>query len=71
MLFGLANATEIFQHIMNDLLRNLLDYEIIIYIDDILVYSETQEDYDRLVLEVLRRPKKHSVLIIPDKYYWS
>jgi hypothetical protein len=43
MPFGLANAPATFQNMMNEILRDLLDHGVICYIDDILIYSETQK----------------------------
>jgi len=39
MLFGLTNAPMVFQQFMNDIFSNLLDVCIVIYLDDILIYS--------------------------------
>ena len=40
MLFGLTNAPAIFQHFMNDILRDHLDDFCSVYLDDILILSE-------------------------------
>ncbi|KAF8751883.1 Retrotransposon gag protein [Rhizoctonia solani] len=40
MTFGLTNAPASFQHFMNDLFKDLLDVCVIIYLDDILIYSK-------------------------------
>jgi len=40
MPFGLTNSPMAFQHFMNNILRDLLDHCIIVYLDDILVYSD-------------------------------
>ena len=53
MPFGLANAPAVFQHMVNDIFRDLLDVCLIIYLDDLLVYSKTQEEHDSHVLLVL------------------
>ena len=45
MPFGLTNALVIYQDIINDILREYLDVFIIAYLDDILVYSRTLEEY--------------------------
>ena len=41
--FGLTNVPRVFQHMANDIFRDLLDICLIIYLDDLLVYSKTQE----------------------------
>ena len=55
MPFGLTNAPTVFQHMANDIFRDLLDICLIIYLDDLLVYSKTQEEHDSHVLLVLKR----------------
>ncbi|KAF8750370.1 hypothetical protein RHS01_09469 [Rhizoctonia solani] len=40
MPFGLTNAPAAFQHFMNDLFRDLIDVTVVIYLDDILIFSE-------------------------------
>jgi hypothetical protein len=55
--FGLINALAIFQHMMNDIFWKYLDHFVVIYLDDILIYSKNKEEYEyhvRLVLEKLR-----------------
>ncbi|XP_056860103.1 uncharacterized protein LOC130508557, partial [Raphanus sativus] len=57
MPFGLTNAPAAFMKMMNGIFREYLDEFVIIFIDDILVYSKTREDHERhlrLVLEKLR-----------------
>ena len=57
MSFGLTNAPATFMRLMNSSFHEYLDKFIIIYIDDILVYSKTDEEhteYFRLVLTKLR-----------------
>ena len=43
MPFGLTNALAVFQHMMNDIFWEYLDHFIIIYLDDILIYSNNEE----------------------------
>jgi hypothetical protein len=57
MPFRLTNAPAIFQHMANDIFRDFLDIFLIIYLDDLLIYSRTQAEHDihvRKVLEHLR-----------------
>ncbi|KAF8757307.1 hypothetical protein RHS01_04135 [Rhizoctonia solani] len=55
MTFGLTNAPAAFQHFMNKLFKDLLDVCVIIYLDDILIYSKDDASHTRHVHEVLRR----------------
>ena len=57
MSFGLANAPGIFQGYIQNALRDLLDVVCVVYIDDILIFSHSQEEHERhtkLVLDRLR-----------------
>ncbi|KAF8736561.1 hypothetical protein RHS02_06280, partial [Rhizoctonia solani] len=55
MPFGLTNAPAAFQHFMNDLFRDLIDVTVVIYLDDILIFSEDPEEHPAHVREVLSR----------------
>jgi hypothetical protein len=57
MPFGLCNAPGTFQSMINEVLRDLLDDGTVVYIDDILIYSENEEEHTALVQEVLKRLK--------------
>ena len=59
MPFGLTNAPTVIQHMTNDIFQDLLDVCLIIYLDDLLVYSKTQEEHDSHVLLVLKRLREH------------
>jgi hypothetical protein len=57
MSFRLMNAPTYFMYLMNKVFMEYLDKFVVVFIDDILVYSETEEDHEqhlRLVLEKLR-----------------
>jgi hypothetical protein len=55
MPFGLYNALAMFQHMMNDILRDFLHKLIIVYLDDVCIYSRTMEEH----LEHLRLLIQH------------
>lgn len=52
---GLCNAPGTFMQLMNDTFRDLLDRSVLVFLDDILVFSKTKEDHVRHVREVLTR----------------
>ena len=57
MPFGFTNDPAVFQHMINDIFREYLDNFVVIYLDDILIFSKNKEDHEkhvRLVLEKLR-----------------
>ena len=67
MPFELMNAPAIFQTLMNSILRPYIDKFVLVYLDDILIYSNSEEEYMeylRLVFEALR---KHQMYARPQK----
>jgi len=55
MPFGLVNAPSTFQTMMNKILREFLDHGVVVYLYDILIYSENMDDHIKLVQKVLDR----------------
>ena len=58
MSFGLTNASAVFMALMNRVFRPYLDRFVIVFIDDILVYSRSELEHERhlgLVLQILRQ----------------
>jgi hypothetical protein len=56
---------------MNHIFRDMLDQGVIAYIDNILIYVETEEKYDELVKEVLKRIEENGLVILPEKCVWA
>lgn len=67
MPFGLTNAPAAFQRFMNDIFSDLLDRFMIVYLDDILIYSDDPKLHCKHVKEVLRRLRKHGLYARADK----
>ncbi|GJU18530.1 putative reverse transcriptase domain-containing protein [Tanacetum coccineum] len=71
MPFGLTNAPAIYIDLMNRVCRPYLDMFVIVFIDDILIYSKTQEEHVehlRLVLELLKKEKLYAKF--PKCEFW-
>ena len=69
MFFRLTNLPVMFQEIMNDLLRDLVvEEKIAVFIDDIMIVTETEEEHDEIVEEVLRRLEENNLFVKPEKY---
>jgi len=54
MPFGLTNAPVAFQQFMNDIFSDLLDVYVMIYLDDILIYSNNMSEHHQHMKEVLK-----------------
>jgi len=67
MPFGLLNALSTFQRFMNDLFADLLDICVIVYLDDILIYSENLKEHEKQVKEVLRQLKTNGLYVSLSK----
>ena len=65
MPFGLTNAPATFQTLMNNIFQPLLDTCVLVYLDDILVFSKTPQEHEqhlRQVLTILRSNKLYAKL---------
>ena len=60
MPFGLTNAPAAFMDLMNRVFHTYLDQFVMVFIDDILVYSKDAQEHEqhlRIVLQILREKK--------------
>src|SRR5271168_654575 len=71
MPFGLTNAPAAFQRFMNDIFSDLLDVYVIIYLDDILIFSDDPSQHSAHVREVFRRLRANGLYCRPDKCKFS
>ena len=67
MLEGLTNAPTTFQQFMNDIFMDMTDINIIVYLDDILVYSGNLAEHKHHVWEVLWRLHANGLFAHADK----
>jgi hypothetical protein len=61
MSFGLTNAPAHFMYLMNSVFMLELDKFVVVFIDDILVYSENEEDHAQHLRIVLTRLREHQL----------
>ena len=72
MFFGLTNSPATFQAIMNNLLRDLVvEEKVVVFIDDVMVATETEEVHNEIVEEVLRRLEENNLFVTPEKCIWK
>jgi len=72
MYFGLTNSSTTFQTMMNDLFRDLINQEdMVTFIDNILVATDTKEGHDELVEEVLKRLEENNLFVKLEKCKWK
>ncbi|EEB88915.1 hypothetical protein MPER_13056, partial [Moniliophthora perniciosa FA553] len=64
---GLTNAPAAFQRFVNSIFADMLDVCVVVYLDDILIFSENMDDHRKHVKEVLRRLEKHGLYCNPTK----
>jgi len=67
MPFGLCNAPATFQSMMNSILRNSLDKFCLVYLDDILIFSNSISDHQKHLRTVLGILKEHKLYAKPSK----
>ena len=72
MFFRLTNSPATFQAMMNELLRDLINTgKVAVFIDDMIIGTETEEGHDELVAEVIKKMEENDVYVKPEKYRWK
>ena len=72
MFFGMTNSPATFQAMMNEILRDLINEEkVAVFVDNVLVGTETEEGHDKIVEEILRRLKENDLYIKLEKSVWK
>ena len=70
MPFGLCNAPSSFQAMINEVLHDLLDQGVVVYLDDILIYTESMRQHVALVQKVLQRLRDAGLHAHIDKSFF-
>jgi len=72
MFFGMTNSPAIFQAMMNEILRDMINEgKVAAFVDNVLVGTETEEGHDKIVEKVLRRLEENDLYIKPEKCTWK
>jgi hypothetical protein len=67
MSFGLTNAPAYFVYLMNKVFMEYLDKFVVVFIDDILVYSRSEEEHEEHLHLVLQKHRDHRLYAILSK----
>ena len=68
MLFRLTNSLATFQVMMNKLLKDLINMgKVVVFIDDVIIGTETEEGHEELIAEVIKRLEENDLYIKLEK----
>lgn len=67
MPFGLKAAPATFQRLMNNVFAGLIGIKALIYLDDVVLFSETIDDHNAKLRDVFERMRKYNLKLQPDK----
>jgi len=72
MFFGMTNSPATFQAMMNKILRDLVNEgKVTVFVDNVLVETETEKGHDEIVEKVLRGLEENNLYIKPEKCIWK
>jgi hypothetical protein len=71
MPFSLTNTLAIFQAYINKALSRIIDYFIVIYLDNIFIYFKLGEDYYTYIRIIIKRLRKHKLYTKLSKYFFN
>ena len=72
MFFGITNLPATFQAMINEILKDMINEgKVVAFVDNILVGTKTEERYNEIVKEVLRRLEKNDLYVKPEKCVWK
>jgi len=72
MFFGMTNSLAMFQGIMNEIMRDLINKgKIAVFVDDVLVGTDGEEGHDEIVAEVLKQLEEDDLYVKPEKCSWK
>jgi len=72
MFFGMTNSPAIFQAIMNEILRDLINEEkVVVFVDNVLVGTEIEERHDKIVEKILKRLEENDLYVKLEKFVWN
>jgi len=72
MFFGMTNSPVTFQGMINKILRDMINKgKVAAFVDNVLIGTETKEEHDEIMKEVLRRLEKNDLYMKPEKCAWK
>ena len=72
IFFGMTNSPAMFQRMMNEIMRDLINEgKMAVFVDDVLVGTDSEEGHDKIVVEVLKRLEENDLYMKPEKCSWK
>ena len=68
MFFGMTNLPAMFQGMINEIMRDLINEgEVAVFVDDMLIGTDSEEEHDEIVAEVLKQLEENNLYVKPEK----